>query len=71
MVFFNVIVIFDNFSGVNIVNGVIYKLFSLQELILLIKKRFLFFGGLIYYGLHVCCERLYQQLEEVKKRGGS
>ena len=65
MVYFNVIVIFDNFSGVNIVNSVIYKFFSLQEGILVIKKRYLCFFGLIYYGLQVCCERLKQQLEEV------
>ena len=45
MVFFNVIVIFDNFSGVNIVNSVIYKLFSLKELILLIKKKIFVFLG--------------------------
>ena len=46
MVFFNVIVIFHNFSGVNIVNSVKYKLFSLQELIFLIKKKkIVFFGG--------------------------
>ena len=42
MVFFNVKVNFDNFSSVNIVNSVIYKFFSLQELILLTKKRFCF-----------------------------
>ena len=40
MVFFNVIASFGNFSCVNIVNSVIYKFFSLQELLLLIKKRF-------------------------------
>ena len=44
MVYFNVIVIFDNFSGVNIVNSVIYKFFRLQEVILVIKKKiFVFF----------------------------
>ena len=68
MVFFNVKVNFDNLISVNIVNSVIYKFFSLQELILLIL---LCFFGLIYYGLHVCCERLHQQLEEVKEMGRS
>ena len=29
------------------------------------------FFELIYYGLHVCCERLQQQLEESKQVGGS
>ena len=42
---FNVIVIFDNFSGVNILNSVIYKFFSLQEVILVTKKDIGFFGG--------------------------
>ena len=36
--------IFDNFNGVNIVNSVLYKLFSLQERILLIKNIYVFFG---------------------------
>ena len=51
MVYFNVIVIFDNFSGVNVVDNVIYiyKFFSPQELILL---RSLSFFGVIYDGLH-------------------
>ena len=71
MIYFNVIVIFDSFSGVNILNSVIYKFFSLQEVILVIKKDICFFGGLIYYSLHECCERLQQQLEEVKELGGS
>ena len=39
ILFFNVIVNFDNFSSVNIVNSFIYKFFSLQELILLTKKK--------------------------------
>ena len=72
MVFFNVKVNFDNFGSVNIVNSVIYKFFSLQKLILLTKKdSVLVFFGLIYYGLHVCWERLHQQLEQVKEMRGS
>ena len=45
MLYFNVIVIFDHFGGVNIVNNVIYKFFSQQEVILVIKKRCLCFLG--------------------------
>ena len=56
--------IFDNFNSVNIVNSV-----GLQERILVIKN--ICFLGLIYHGLHVCYERLQQQLEEVKEVGGS
>ena len=36
--------IFDNFNGVNIVNSVLYKFFSLQERILVIKNIYVFFG---------------------------
>ena len=39
MVFFNVKVNFDNFSSLNIVNSVISKFSSPQELILLTKKK--------------------------------
>ena len=36
--------IFDNFNGVNIVNSVLYKFFSLQERILVIKNICVFWG---------------------------
>ena len=67
MVFFNVKVNFDNLISVNIVNSVIYKFFSLQELILLTTKNFFVFFGLIYYGLHVCCEGCTNSLRKLKK----
>ena len=70
MVFFNVKVNFDNFSSVNIVNSVIYKFYSLQELILLTKKDFVLFLWVDLLWLTRVCERLHQQ-QEVKEMGGS
>ena len=69
MVLLNVKMNFDHSRSVNILNSVILTLFSLQELIFINKKKIFFDFGFIYYGLHVCCERLYQQLEEVKEMG--